>query len=41
MQRWTQAFLYEIGVVIFLACILAVGYSERLTLAAIQSAFLS
>ncbi|KAK9833219.1 hypothetical protein WJX74_010732 [Apatococcus lobatus] len=27
MQRWTQAFLYEIGVIIFLACVLAVGYS--------------
>ena len=28
MQRWTQAFLYEIGVIIFLACVLAVGYSK-------------
>ncbi len=28
MQRWTSAFLYEIGVVVFLACVFAVGYSE-------------
>ena len=29
MQRWTSAFLYEIGVVVFLACVFAVGYSEH------------